>query len=269
MIRTISPIACICLAVTVLAACSSSSSSGDPSNETVAQVGGYAITKAMVNQWMTEKVGEDYYEVATHESPPRLVSEPADYPACIASLKAIAPIPGEGKPQAQPTVAQLTSKCKELYQAIKTQALAYLVSSYWSINFDADHGIKVTGEEVQQKLKQIRAERYPTEGEFQHLLTSMRRTLSQELLIVKLDLLGQKLEKKLQNGGPQLSATFIREAKSAATSASCRPGYVVEYCKGYKAPQTTSAASTPAVLLEEIARWRPETSHGFTGVPVT
>ncbi len=234
----------------------------------MAQVGGYAITKTMLNQWMTEKVGEGYYEVATHESPPRLVSEPADYPACIASLKAITPIPGEGKPQPQPTVAQLTSKCMELYQGIKAQALAYLVSSYWSINFYADHGIKVTGEEVQQEFKRIRAERYPTEAEFQQLLATRRRTLAQELFIVKNDLLQQKIEKKLKNGGPRLSAMLIKAAKSASTSASCRPGYVVEYCKGYKkAPQTSAGSSS--VLLEEIARWRPETSHGFTGVPVT
>lgn len=262
--RTIALIVCVCLAAAALAACGSS---GDPSSGVVAQVGGYAITKTMLNQWITEKIGEDYYEVSTHESPPRLVSEPADYPACVASLKAITPIPGEGRPQPQPTVAQLTSRCKELYQAIKTQAIAYLVSSYWSLNFDADHGIKVTNEELQQKLKQIKAERYPTEAEFQQLLTTRRRTLAQELFIIELDLVQQKLGKKLKNESPQLTAAYIREAKSAASSASCHPGYVVEFCKGYKAPQT-SAAETPSVLLEEIARWRPETSHGFTGVPV-
>lgn len=234
------------------------------------QIGGYTITRAALNQWMTEKLGEDYYEVAAHEAPPRLVSEPADYPACTAALKAITPIPGKGRPQPQPTTAQLTSKCKQLYQGVKEQALIYLVSSYWNMNFEAHHGIKMTDEEVQQGLKRIAAERYPKEGEFQRVLVSRRRTLSQELFQVRVELLQQKLEKKLRNGDPQLAATLVREAKSAAAGADCRPGYVVEYCKGYKAPASApSNARAPIVLLEEIARWRPETSRGFTGVPVT
>jgi len=273
MTRIILPTICVYAAVTFLAACGGGSSggAGDSSGGAVAQVGDYAITKAMLNQWMTEKVGEGYYEVATHQAPPGLVAEPANYPACVATLKAITPIPGEGRPQPQPTIAQLTSKCRELYQAIKVQALSYLVSSYWSINFDADHGIKVTDEEVQRGLKRIRAEQYPAEGEFQKLLASRRRTLSQELFIVRMDLLGQKVEQRLRKGGTQLSATFVRDAKSAAASASCRPEYMVEYCKGYKTPKTVATSNTgsSSVLLEEIARWRPETSHGFTGVPVT
>jgi hypothetical protein len=262
--RTLSPVVCVCIAVTVLAACGGGG--GSPS-ETVAQVGGYAITKTMLNQWMTEKVGEGYYEIATHRVPLGLVSEPADYPACVASLKAITPIRGERQPQPQPTVAQLMSKCKELYQAIKVEALTFLVSSYSSINFDAAHGVKVSDAEVQQELKRIKAELYPSESQFQQLLVSRRRTLSQELFIVRLDLLQQKIEKKLQSDSPRLYAVLLREAKNATASASCHPGYVVEYCRGYDSPKTYST-STPAVLLEEIARWRPETSNGFTGVPI-
>lgn len=249
MTSTISPIACVCLAVTVLAACGSSR---DPSSETVAQVGGYAITKAMLNQWMMEKASEDYYDSTGRKSPPRLVSEPADYPACVASLKTITPIQSAAKPKPKLTAAQLTNKCRELYQAVKTQALEYLVSSYWSINFYGAHDIKVTGGESQQGLKRIRAERYPTAGEFQQLLASRRRTLAQELFIVEDDLLAQKIEAKLKHGNRQQSTKLIGEAKKASASAICHPGYVVEYCKGYKAPMSSNTTS-PTVLLEEVA----------------
>ncbi len=249
--HTIPLIICVCLAVIGLAACGGGSSDG-----TVAQVGSYAITKTMLNRWMTEKASEDYYDAVGREAPPRLVSEPADYSACVASLKAITPVSSGGKPQPKPTATELTSKCKELYQAVKTQALAFLVSSYWSINLDANHGINVTDEEVQQELKRIRTEQYPTEADFQRLLANRNRTLAQELFIVRMDLLGQKVEKKLKNGNRQLSVAFVRDAKRTAASASCSPGYVVEYCKGYKAPKTsaTSNAHSPAALLEEIAR---------------
>lgn len=127
--RTIMLVICVCFAVTVPAACGSAPSTSG----TVAQVGSYTITKAMLNQWMTEKVSEDYYDAAGsaagEKAPLRLVSEPADYPACVATIKTITPAPS-AKPKPTPTVAQLTKKCEELYQGIKMQALAYLVSSY-------------------------------------------------------------------------------------------------------------------------------------------
>ena len=266
-IRILLPISCVCFAVTVLAGCGGSNGS----SETVAQVGGYAVTKAMLNQWMTEKVGNDFYEVATHEAPPRLVSEPANYPACIASLKAITPIPGKGRPQPQPTVAQLTQKCEELYRGIKEQALTFLVSSLWTTNFDAAHGMNVSEAEVRHRLKRRTVEQYPKQGEFQQLLKSRRRTLSEELFILKMDMLQEKLEKRYLDHGKQSTATLIREAESPAYAASCDAGYIVEHCKGYKPPKERFAShvSLPSVLLEEVARWRPETSHGFTGVPVT
>lgn len=216
--RIIPPVICVCLVVTVFAACG-----GDPSSGAVAQVGGYAITKATLDQWMTEKVNQDYYLVVNHKAPPQLVSEPADYPACIASLKTVTPIPGEGKPHPPPTVTQLTSKCKELYQGVKTQALAYIVSSYWSINLDAENGIKATNEEAQQELNRIKAAQYPTEKDFQQLLANRRRTFAQELFMAKMDVLGQKVEKQLKNDSPQQSATFIRDAKKRPPARTVTP----------------------------------------------
>jgi hypothetical protein len=253
-------VVCACLVVVLLAACGGGSRG--PSGETVAQVGSYAITKPVLNQWMTEKANEDFYEVSTHLAPPRLVSEPADYPACVASLKAITPSPGEKQPH--PTDAQLMSLCRELHQSIKLQALKYLVSSYWSINFDAAHGISVSDEEVQRQFAQTKARRSSTESR----LAGRSHTPSQELFMAKLNLLGDKVNEKLNDGGAQLTATLMSEAKRVIATANCRPGYVVEYCKGYR-EGATPKTRPPVIPLEEIARWRPETSHGYTGVPVT
>ncbi len=257
--RSISALVAICLAVAGLAACG-----GGVSGNVVAQVGGSPITKAMLNHWMLEVTGEDYYASSTHRAPRGLVSEPPNYPACIAALEAVAPFPGKGQPK-KPTVAQLETKCRLLYQAIKQQALSFLVSSYREVELDAAHGIKVTDEEIKQHLERVKAERFPRNGELQQYLANRNRTLSDELFLMKLNLLSQKTSQDIPTGGKQLTK-LIEEAKAFA--ASCRTGYVVEDCRQYKGPETTSIPS-PSVILQEIARWRPETSHGFTGVPVT
>jgi hypothetical protein len=220
---------------------------------------------------MDAKTGEIFYEVATHVAPGGLVAEPEDVPRCVAILKGLTPLPGKGKAQPQPTVAQLTSKCDALYRSIKVETLAYLVSSYWSLNFDAAHGIVVSEAEVNRDLDRIERERFHSPGEFQQYLTNRRRTLAEELFTVRMDLLQQKVERKFQNANAAIVSALANELRSQADSAKCRPGYVVEYCRGYTPQAGAEAADTssPSVLLEEIARWRPETSHGFTGLPIS
>lgn len=262
--RMIVSAACVCLVLCVLAGCGGG---GGSPNATVARVGAYAITRGMLNQWMTEQIGETFVEMASHQVPAGLVSEPANYPGCVSTLRSIEPIPGKGPRQPIPSTAQLMSKCKELYAVVKAQALAFLVSGYWVISFDASHGITANNKEVEQSFRQGA---YPKGVELQQLLKTRRRTLAQELFMAKLDLLSEKVKNEMRKGGTQLTTKLFGEAQSANATASCLPGYVVEHCKGYKGPQSSGIANltAPAILLQEIARWRPETSHGFTGQPV-
>jgi hypothetical protein len=221
----------------------------------------------MLNEWMTEKIGEDFYDVASQPAPPRLVAEPANYSACLTALKALTPIPGQGKPQRQPTTAQLRSKCEQLYQAIKTQALSYLVSSYWTIDFLKEHAITTTPNQVQKALGRL--ETSATPAGLQRLLANKRRSLHQEAFILRMDLLQQKLFERIRRGG-QTAAALTSQAKAVENSAQCAAGYTVEHCTGYIPPHTseqTAEARSPAVLLQEIARWRPRSSHGFASIP--
>jgi hypothetical protein len=258
------------LVAVTLTSCGRGSSTRVIPASTVVQVGKYSITKSQLGQWMTEELGEDFYTVASHQAPGRLVSEPADYRACVAQLRAIGPIPGLGRRQRQPSVSDLRKKCEELHEGIKTQALNYLVSSYWDIGFYALHGIKVGETELQQASRRRLAERYPKDGELQSLLQRERRTLPEEIFLMEMDLLQQRLLARLQREGPKLSAQLLKVPVVIAESASCQPGYVVQHCTGYRALGPGAASSLgppPAILLQEIARWRPQTSHGFTGVP--
>lgn len=255
------------LVAVTLASCGGGGSTSVVPASTVVQVGRYSITKPQLGQWMTEELGEDFYTVASHQAPAGLVSEPADYRACIAGLRAIGPIPDSRRGQRQPSVPDLRKKCEELHEGIKAQALNYLVSSYWDIGFYALHGITVGEAELQQAFKRWIAERYPRDGELQSLLQRERRTLPEEIFLMEMDLLQQKLLARLQREGPKLSAQLLKVPEFIAESASCQAGYVVQHCRGYRRRAASNLGPPPAILLQEIARWRPQTSHGFTGVP--
>jgi len=244
--RALAGLACAAAAAVILAGCGGSGS--DPST-VVARIGAYKVTRGLLNEWMTEKVGEDFYTVAGHQVPAKLVSEPADYPACIAALKTII------SPHHLPSVAVLMRKCKEMRRELKEQALEYLVSSFWSFNFYAKYGIRVSDARAHRALERFNASLYPKPGEFQQTLTSRRRTLTQDLLIIKNDVLASDVKERLLSRGAQtvsaLRATFERELH--VHGAACSPGYVVLYCRGYTASSAPRGAHSAAVLMEEIA----------------
>jgi hypothetical protein len=263
----------LCLAATAFAACGSNSphrsiaqsgttrteSASSSNSETtasdgegvVARIDGHTISQALLAQWMREKIGEIFYEVTTRRAPPRLISEPANTPACVAALKAFTSKHGNATHQAQPTSSELTTKCKQVHQRFKELALSFLISSFWSQGVASSQGIKVSEAEVQRKLMQIRAEQYPTKQAFEQLLDNHTRTLSQELFLIRIDLIQQRLEAKLRSDGPNA----YKEAAHATANAQCRPGYIVEFCRGYRHP-TSETTPVGAILLEEIARWR-------------
>jgi hypothetical protein len=244
----------ICLASVGLAACGggSSSSHSDP----LAQVGHYTITKAMIGQWMMPMVGEDFFSILTRTAPAGLVAEPADYPACVAALKTLTPIPGSGSSQPQPTDAELEGRCEKLQQAIRYQALTFLVNSYWNINFAASHGITATSREVEEQLQRAKVTEYPTQAQLENYLTSRHRTLQQQLFELKLELLQEKLLHKASAGGQQAASALASELEAQTSPATCSAGNVVEHCKGFKPPGSYPGLP-PAAQLQEIAQWRP------------
>ncbi len=243
---------------------STASSTGPPLPAgVIAQIGRYTITKHTLNQWMTETIATDFYAITTHRIPPGLVTEPANYPACLNQLTKLTPIPGQGPPR--PTTAQLLTICHELYTTIKTQALEYLVSSYWSKNYDTTHNIHITPTETQQELKHIQTTTKPST--YQQTLTNNQRTPTQELFIIENKLLNNKTANKLLHANKQTLTQFNQEAQHTENNANCRPHYTVPHCKNYQPP--TQHTTPPNQPLEEITNWRPQTTHNHTNTPTT
>jgi len=257
----ISALLAVCLAIIGLTACGGG---GGIPGDSVAQVGGTAITRAELDHWMSTLTGGDFYEVAReHTVPAGLVSEPPNYAACVASLEAAAasgrtvqPKPTHAAPQQ--TAAQLLSKCRQLYVALRLQAMAYLVNAQWTIGVYADEGVRASDAEVMRTLEQVKADEFPKPGQFERYLASTRRSLADELFVLKLNVLSQKLQQKARTEGTKQVIRKLSEAGLRWTAkTSCRPGYVVPHCRQFRT--WTPSARDPAVLLEQVAT--------ITGIP--
>jgi len=244
-----------CLMTVGLTACGSTSSAttSDPSTslpaDAVAQVGSVVITRSMLASEMAATFGGDYFEAIGDLAPTALVSEPANLSACAVELKVVLATKQSGAP-----AAQSRQKCKELYEAIKEQALSTLLSDQWYIGLDAEEGVKVSNAEVEAALRQLEARDFPKKGEFQTYLADHRWPLAQELLLEKMDLLSSGILALLKRPGGQRVATALNQASNKwIARTNCRAGYIVVHCKQYRASNAGPTFS-PAVLIEQIAR---------------
>jgi hypothetical protein len=217
----------------------------------VANVGSTKITKAEVNHWMGTLAGGDFYEVAhAHTIPAGLVSEPANYAACVTRLEAAA---ASAKTAKAPTSAELLSKCRQLNRALKQQAIAYLVEADWIIALAAEEGVTARDQEIKQLYGRIKAEEFPTESKLKQFLSAHRRTLADELFVVKLDVLREKLSHKLTAGGKPTLIKLTEDGQRWTAKTSCSQGYVAPHCKQFTGASTTGSLPSPAVLLEQVA----------------
>jgi hypothetical protein len=245
LIRTPVLLAALSLAVGCFSACGSGSGSGN----VVARVGARPITDAEVSHWMQTLAGGDFYELsAKHRVPVGLVSDPPDYSSCVASLEAAA----AKAHRSTPTPAQLLAKCRQLYQALKEQAVAFLIDSRWIMGLASEEGSTANDQEVTSLFKEVSAQETPKGTDFRRFLADNRRSLSDELFIVKLDVLRGKRSKRLQDAHGNALVAFTRAGVRWTAKTSCRPGYVVSHCRQYKEGPAPSHPSA-AVLMEQVA----------------
>jgi hypothetical protein len=250
-VRTTVALVVATLALTALSACGGSSgSSVDPG---VARVGDVAISKESLSQWMGILAGGDFYELSHITLPKGIVSEPLDYPTCTSELKALAP---------KLEAAQLRSKCLELHEALRLQALGYLIGAQQGFDVDAELGVTVNGGEIQRALKAVEAEQFPSQAELREYLAERDWTLSVEQFIIKRDLLSEKTAAKLSARfhGEAQAVTYLDGLKAKwVARTSCSPGYVVLHCAKYTPAlaKAEAAVPPPANLIHEIVLARP------------
>jgi foldase protein PrsA len=163
---------------------------GIPGNAVV-QVSGTAISKTAFEHWM--KVASASSATGATEKP--VVPEPPNYTACIAHLAATTAKPAKG--QKAPTTAQLKSECETEYKSLQSEVLGFLISSQWVLGEASSLGVKLSDAEVKKEFAKIKSQEFPKASEFEKFLASSGQTVSDLLLRVKLNLLSQKIEKKI------------------------------------------------------------------------
>jgi hypothetical protein len=248
--RTVISVAAILVAIS-FSALAIGACGGSASSDVVATVGPNKVTKTALNHWIGTLAGGDYYELShAHTLPLGLVSEPPNYPACLTRLESLARTASAG--QSTRSSVSLLTKCRQLYQALKVQAMTYLVNADWLIGAYSDEGISVSDAEVMQRFNGNKPQQFPTEAALHQYLAERRWTLADELYVIKLDLLEQKAQNKLSTGGASLLRSYNEEALKWTSKTTCSPGYVVMHCKQYK-NNTPPSSPSPAVLMEQIA----------------
>lgn len=230
---------------------------GGEKKDVVANVAGVPITRTAVSHWMGTMAGGDYYELShKHTIPAEIVSDPPNYPHCVSQLEAVAAkVPGKARKH---TSVELLDKCHKLYEAVKTQATAYLVRAQWAADNARELGITVTKPEILQFFKEVEARKFPGGApEVRQYLATRRLSLSDLYFVLKQDLLAERTLKKLEGAGGKVGAQALARYNQAGerlnVKITCRPGYVVEHCKEYKGGPTYPNSPPASIMMEQIA----------------
>ncbi len=269
--RTLFYLPCALLASLVLlalAGCGKSSSKGttnggntQSSDDTVARIEGSStkIDKTALNHWMRALAGSDFRQTIGTKGPRGLVSEPANYSECAAAAEKIVPRTFTG--EAKLSNAQIDSKCRELYQALKAQALGLLISVQWSVTEGEEAGVHISDALLHEQFARFRKGAYPTEEDLQRYLTERQMTLPDILYQLKRNVLVARLLPKLHEqakrsgGGEEAYAKLaLKRYERMVARTVCAPGYVVLDCKEYN--ESTKTLPAPDNILEQFTQAR-------------
>lgn len=185
-VRFLPALGAVLFALLGLSACG-----GGVPGDAVVQVNGTPLTKTAFNHWMA--VASASGAAGTSAKP--VIPEPPHYAACIAHLKATAPKPAKG--QSAPTEAQLKSECEQQYKSLQQEVLGFLISSQWVIGEAGSLGVKLSDAEVKKEFEKIKKTEFPKAAEFEKFLATSGQSVSDLLLRVKLNMLSQKIQKKI------------------------------------------------------------------------
>jgi hypothetical protein len=263
MIRLVRARAIGVLLVTAVAALSGCGGAGGLAAGTVADVGGAPITASDLNHWVGTITGGDFTILGGVHVPRDLVSETFSAGRCERELLALTTDPA--KPANRPTVAWLGQKCQELRVAIRRQALQELIAANVGFGRGSEEGLSVTPAELKAELRRYEREQFKSSTEFAAYLAARDWSVADELLIIKKDVVSQRLNAKAAQrfSGPGKEAARVAHSKEEVAKwvakTVCRPGFVVEGCKGYTSKMRGAEGRSAAVLVEEIARRHPHT----------
>ena len=196
-----------CLPSSGLSAC------GGIPGDAVVQVDGTPITKNAFDHWMTVAAASS----ATAPAEKPVVPEPPELHGVHRALAATAPKPAKG--QKAPTTAQLKTECEQQYKSLQSEVLGFLISSQWVLGEANVAGRQAHRRGSQEGIRRkSRTQQFPKAAEFEKFLATSGQTVSDLLLRVKLNLLSQKIQKKIIK--EKSNVTRSRRSPSTTTKTS-------------------------------------------------
>ena len=164
----------------------------------VATVKGEAIEERSFDHWLA-------VAASSSGGPGAQVPEPPDYKACIDQKRKAQPDQGKAAD------AELKKQCGQEYDALRDQALQFLVSFRWIEGEASERGISVDDAEVDEELDRLRKQSFPKEADFRKFLESSGQTEEDIVTRVRLDLLSNKIREQVVKGEDKLSEQQIAE----------------------------------------------------------
>jgi len=198
--RPIAALGAVLFAAVGLAACG-----GVPSGS-VASVNGTGITNSAFQHWMAVAAASS--SVATSGKP--VVPEPPNFTACIKHLEE-----EEAKTAAKGAkkraTSELKTQCEQQYKTLRTEVLAFLISSNWVAGEGQSLGVNLSDKEVKKQFTKIKEQQFPKAEEFEKFLKTSGQSVSDLLLRVKLNLLSQKIQQKIAKQNPTVTKADIEK----------------------------------------------------------
>jgi hypothetical protein len=211
-----------------------------------------SINRATLNHWMEAMAGDDIRRNLGTEGPTGLASEPADPARCFAAAKLVAPRSFFN--QIRYDRVQVTEKCRQLHEAVKAQALAFLISAHWATTEAEKRGLSPGAADVRSALARERRRLYPTAAALHRYLTERHWSLSDLLFQLKLALIAsgpRARPVKAPDGLPTpADSRYVKLQDRSRTI--CARGYLAPGCRGYDFRDP--AAQAESVVAELTAR---------------
>jgi foldase protein PrsA len=182
---------------------------GVPGNA-IAEVDGEAIEKTSFDHWMS-------VAAKSGGQPGAATPDPPDYAKCVAALKKVQPKPAEGQPKVSD--AQLKTQCKQQYESLRDQVVQLLASFKWIEGEAEEMELKVSDQEIDKKIAEIKKQQFPQKGSFEKFLKDSGFTNEDIRLQTKQELLTNKIPRQghqgLGQGQPGRDQGLLRQEQAA------------------------------------------------------
>lgn len=194
------------------------------------RVDGSTISSATVEHWTA--IQATINGLLPAGQPPAKL-DPPRYTACVEHLRGGEAALGQG---AQ-TVTSLRRECKQRVEGARQHVLAILLTYQWLSGESRALHASVSNREVSKQMESYRRS-FPSQAAFRSQLKVQGKDVSDELLILKIDLLRSRLEQAVAGrAGEAAARRFLQELPQRWTPrTSCAAGFVVPGCKQYRGP---------------------------------